>query len=37
MSRKKIDKPESPFKVRVENEGIYITALKQDNAQLSSY
>ena len=35
MSRKKIDKPESPFKVRVENEGIYITALKQDNAQLT--
>ena len=35
MSRKKINKPESPFKVRVENEGIYITALKQDNAQLT--
>ena len=35
MSRKKIDKPKSPFKVRVENEGIYISALKQDNAQLT--
>ena len=35
MSRKKINKPESPFKVRVENDGIYITALKQDNAQLT--
>ena len=35
MSRKKIDKPESPFKVRVENDGIYISALKQDNAQLT--
>ncbi len=23
MSRKKINKPESPFKVRVENDGIY--------------
>ena len=35
MSRKKINKPESPFKVRVENNGIYISALKQDNAQLT--
>ena len=35
MSRKKINKPESPFKVRVENDGIYISALKQDNAQLT--
>ena len=35
MSRKKINKPESPFKVRVENNGIYIAALKQDNAQLT--
>ena len=35
MSRKKIYKPESPFKVRVENDGIYISALKQDNAQLT--
>ena len=35
MSRKKINKPESPYKVRVENDGIYISALKQDNAQLT--
>lgn len=35
MSRKKINKPESPFKVRVENDGIYVSALKQDNAQLT--
>ena len=35
MSRKKINKPESPFKVRVENNGIYVSALKQDNAQLT--
>ena len=35
MSRKKINKPKSPFKVRVENDGIYISALKQDNAQLT--
>ena len=35
MSRKKIDKPKSAFKVRVENNGIYIAALKQDNAQLT--
>ena len=35
MSRKKINKPESPFKVRVENDGIYISDLKQDNAQLT--
>ena len=35
MSRKKINKPQSPFKVRVENNGIYVSALKQDNAQLT--
>ena len=35
MSRKKINKPESPFKVRVDNNGIYDSALKQDNAQLT--
>ena len=35
MSRKKINKPESPFKVRVDNNGIYVSALKQDNAQLT--
>ena len=35
MSRKKINKPESAFKIRVENNGIYISALKQDNAQLT--
>ena len=35
MSRKKIDKPKSAFKVRVENNGIYVSALKQDNAQLT--
>lgn len=35
MSRKKIDKPKSSFKVRVENNGIYVSSLKQDNAQLT--
>ena len=35
MSRKKIDKPETPFRVRVENDGIYVSALKKDNAQLT--
>ena len=35
MSRKKINKPESAFKIRVENNSIYILALKQDNAQLT--
>ena len=32
MSRKKINKPESPFKVRVDNNGIYVSALKVDLA-----
>ena len=35
MSRKKLGKPKSAFKVRVENDGIYVSALKQDNAQLT--
>ena len=35
MSRKKINKPELPLKVRVENDGIYVSALKKDNAQLT--
>ena len=35
MSRKKIDKSKSAFKVRVENNGIYVSSLKQDNAQLT--
>ena len=35
MSRKKLGKPKSAFKVRVENDGIYVSSLKQDNAQLT--
>ena len=35
MSRKKIQKPKTAFKVTVENNGIYVAALKKDNAQLT--
>ena len=35
MSRKKIQKPKTAFKVTVENDGIYVAALKKDNAQLT--
>ena len=35
MGRKKINKPKSAFKVRVENDGIYVSALKRDNAELT--
>ena len=35
MSRKKVGKPQSAFKVRVENNGIYVSALKRDNAELT--